>query len=135
MRTMHGVLWAKVVTQEGFNDLAQRCADMESELDEFREDADRRARFKEESKQRGPGGWLPRCADLVSKVYNQQFAEASKTADHFLRNNHDLWKELVIRECPPLRFGAEQLGVLGSMGHMGHNGIAVVHTNIYSQLG
>jgi hypothetical protein len=113
------MLWAKVVTQEGFDELARVHEEMKSELEWYHEDANRRARFKDGSKLRGPVGWLPRCADLVTKVCNQRFNEAPTTADHFLRNNHDLWKELVIRECPPLRFGAEQLGVLGSMGHKG----------------
>ena len=115
----HGMLWANVVTPEGFDELTRVHEEMKLELEWYHEDADRRAQSKNESKLRGPGGWLPRCADLVAKVYNQKFNEASTTADHFLRNNHDLWKELVVRECPPLRFGAEQLGVLGSMGHKG----------------
>ena len=117
------------MTQELWDELAQRTADAEQELQQleldrddlewFRADLERRDKAKEENKLRGPGGWLPRCGDLVAKVYNQKFNEASHTADHFLRNHHDLWKELTVRECPPLRFGAEQLGVLGSMGHGG----------------
>ena len=113
------MFWVKVVTQEMYDDLAQLTADQEAELVWFREDLERRDAAKLENKARGPGGWLPRCGDLVSKCYNQKFDDAYHTADHLLRNHHDLWKEFTVRECLSLRFGAEQLSILSSMGQTG----------------
>ena len=60
-------------------------------------DHEDREEQKRLNKERGPGGWMPRCAPLVAAAYNWDQGEANSVAMTILRGQPAIWLEHCIQ--------------------------------------
>ena len=69
------------------------AATQASELSWYVQDYDYRMRVRADHANRGPGGWLPRLAQLATQLYLYKFEDARESALVILNSNVPIWSE------------------------------------------